>query len=298
MVTIRAVSAADFTHPLSQEQYLDKMSEIQRRAAGSTDMAVKTSSFWKMENLSNAFLKQARPGQSLNDPRMPVPIRPISHCGMGIAAIELANFDVERLAEIIESFSNPAYRLFAYEGSGAMLALYEPDYFGFMSQICGRLGILPLAPLRRPEAAEFLRPFDPVIRRLIAYGYGRMLYFKNHNIGAAIRKARGASPLSFEACVQGIAFAYSMVNNSDLHRVFRAGQSLQGTDLCRPFAEGLVYALEFWEWMAPGFLDWYKTRSPWEDRLFAAARIGIDVSRSAGVLEAFAVEPSSTANFA
>jgi hypothetical protein len=298
MITIRAVSAADFNRPLSQDEYLEKMSAIQQRAASSDDMAVKTSSFWKMENLSNAFLKLARPGQSLNDARMPVPIRPISHCGMGIAAVELANFDYRRLTEIIESFSNPEYRLFAYEGSGAMLCLYEPDAFGAMSRVCGRLGILPLAQLRYPDPAEFLKPFDPVIRRLISYGYGRMLYFKNHNIAAAIRKARRASPLSFEISVQGIAFAYSMVNNSDLHWVFGAGESLRGTEAGKPFNEGLVYAIEFWEWMSPGFLDWFRTTTAWEDRLFAAARIGIDASRAAGVLETFKVEPSSTADFA
>jgi hypothetical protein len=45
-------------------------------------MGLKTASFWRMENLSSAFLKNARPGQSLNDPGMPIAIRPIAHCGI------------------------------------------------------------------------------------------------------------------------------------------------------------------------------------------------------------------------
>jgi hypothetical protein len=291
MITIRTVSTLPFPRPLSQSEYVQKMAEIQGEAVGTPDMGRKTASFWRMENLSSAFLKNARPGQSLNDPGMPVPIRPIAHCGMGIAAVELANFDVCRLREIIESFSNPEYRLFAYEGTGAMLALYEPDLFALMSRMCAALGILPLARLTPPADPDaFLRSFEPEIQRLISHGYGRMLYFKNHTLASAIRAVSRATYLQPWPCVQGIAFAYSMVNNSDLGRVFRAGENLRGHDVGEPFSEGLVYALEFWEWMAPGFLERLKVTTDYENGLKQAARLGVETGRARGPLAPFAVE--------
>jgi len=296
MVTIRTVSALSYTRPLSQSEYVQKMAQIQRDAVGTSDMGRKTASFWRMENLSSAFLKNARPGQSLNDADMPVAIRPIAHCGMGIAALELANFDAHRLREIIESFSDPEYRLFAYEGTGAMLALYEPDLFALMSRICASLGILPLARLTRPsDPSAFLSSFEPEIRRLISHGYGRMLYFKNHTIASAIHAVSREPYLQPGPCIQGIAFAYSMVNNGDLRRVFRAGENLRGNVAGAPFSEGLVYALEFWEWMAPGFLESLRVTGDYERGLKEAARLGVETGRARGPLAPFAVEPCKVA---
>ena len=290
MITIRAVSAAHFTEPLDQEAYLQKMKQIQGEAVRAA-MAVKTAAFWKMENLSSAFLKNARPGQSLNDQRMTVEVRPISHCGMGIAAVELSGFDAARLTRILESFSNPEYRLFAYEGAGAMMSLYKPDVFGAMAKGFGALGILPMVPIKCPDDAEFIRSFDPEIQRLIAHGYGRMLYFKSHNIATAIRAARRATACRFGPCVQGVAFAYSMVNNGDLHRVFESGRALQDMEIRPAFIEGLVYAIEFWEWMAPGFVDGFAEANAFEASLFGAARQSVTASRARGPLLPFAVEP-------
>jgi hypothetical protein len=276
---------------MTQKEYIEQMAEIQCRAVRTINMGQKTASFWRMENLSAAFLKNARPGQSLHDPALPVAIRPIAHCGMGIAALELANFKAARLREIIDSISDPEYRLFAYEGTGAMLALYEQDLFALMSRICAALGILPLARLDRPEDPKaFVGSFEPEIRRLIAHGYGRMLYFKNHTITSAIRAVWRADYLQPEPCVQGIAFAYSMVNNSDLHRVLRAGENLKTTQVGPQFAEGLVYAMEFWEWMAPGFLEQFQATTDFERSLVAAARRGVEAGRARGPLAPFAVE--------
>ena len=295
MITIRTVSATDFTAPLSQEAYLAEMAAIQSAAVESAEMGAKTAAFWKMENLSAAFLKNSTPGQSLNDPRMPVEIRPISHCGMGIAAVEVSGFQANRLAQIIDGFSNPEYRLFAYEGAGAMMSLYQPDWFGFVARCFSLLGILPMASLSKPDDLAFLQAFDPEIQRLIAHGYGRMLYFKNHNIAAAISAARRSRAYRFDACVQGIAFAYSMVNNGDLHRVFRAGRNRLHAEAGRAFCDGLTYAIEFWEWMAPGFISSFKPMDAFERALLKAARDGVAASRERGPLLPFALERAGAA---
>jgi hypothetical protein len=292
MLTIRAVSDAALRRRRSMEEYGRDMCAIQREAAGTPDMGRKTAAFWKMENLSAEFLKRRRPGDSLGGARLPPEIRPIAHCGMGIAAVEVREFDPVKIAAVIESFSDPKHRLFAYEGSGAMLSLYEPDMFGLMTKGFGAAGLLPLAPLRLPDQRKFVGFFDPEIRRLIAHGYGRMLYFKSHGIGGALRAAGRVNFLDGPAMVQGIAFAFSMVNNGDLARVFRAGQRMESHPHAAGFTTGLVYALELWEWMAPGFFRSLHPRSALEDRLFAAAEAEIEARRREGLLAAFRVEGS------
>ncbi len=289
-VTIRSVSHGIHQGPLTQSEFVAGMSSIHRDAVLSTDIGRKTSAFWKMENLASSFLKNAQPGQSLRDADLPIEIRPIAHCGMGIAAVEVADFKAQRITEVIESFSSPACRLFAYEGSGAMLALYEKDLFGLMSRACRMLGLLPLAALDRPDEREFLADFEPEIQRLIAHGYGRMLYFKHGNIAAAVEAAMTLPSLDASACVQGIAFAYAMVNNGDLQRVFKAGESLNAAEFSPAFENGLIYALEFWEWMAPGFLDQFAPKSTFGSYLTEVARREIEYCRRRGTLSPFIVE--------
>lgn len=276
--------------PLDQHEFVARLGRIQRQAVETASMGVKTAAFWEMENLSSSFFKQRRPGQSLKDPKLPVEVRPIAHCGMGIGAVEDAGFDASRLTADVESYCDPSYRLFAYEGTGAMLALYEPDLFGTMAKYCGRLGLLPLAPLQRPRLEEFLPAFDEEVRRLFAHGYGRMLYFKNMSIVHAAKAAAREESFQLSASVQGIAFAYAMVNNSDLARVLRAGDCFGDANLRRFFEAGLIYALEFWEWMAPGFLAGLEDGLAAHSHLIGAARRGVDAGLARGWLRAFAVE--------
>ncbi|MBI3941343.1 MAG: hypothetical protein HY315_10965 [Acidobacteria bacterium] len=290
LITIRAVSKTISAASLSPQEFLTRMVAVQSRAVRSADMGIKTAAFWEMENLAAAFLKRTQPGRSLNDARLPVEIRPIAHCGMGIAAVEVAHFDPVKLAAIIESFSSPDYRLFAYEGAGAMLALYEADLFSIAARGFSRLGLIPLAPLRRPPPREFVASFTPEIRRLMAHGYGRMLYFKNSGIGAAIWSAVPVRWLDLSACVQGIAFAYAMVNNADLERVLQAAGGLPGREIRHSFENGLIYALEFWEWMAPGFLETLPQQaSAGAAVLVEAARRDVVAARARGALKAFVV---------
>jgi hypothetical protein len=295
MITVHTVSSGAIRGPMPQEDYVNRMIAIQQAAADTTNMAIKTAAFWKMENLSSEFLKNRAPGQSLNDPSLPLAIRPIAHCGMGIAAVEVGRFESACIEDLIESFSNPDYRLFAYEGSGAMLAVYERDFFGRMSRMSARLGLLPLAPLTKPDTMEFLSGFSPEIRRLMSHGYGRLRYFKSHSIAQAINQVRRVPGIEFAAAVQGIAFAYSMVNNTDLARVHHAGELLGDAGTARAFSDGLVYALEFWEWMAPGFFDQFGPKTRFQHELVRRARDEIAIDRAEGVLAAFAVGPQRRA---
>jgi hypothetical protein len=92
------------------------------------------------------------------------------------------------------------------------------------------------------------------------------------------------------AAAQGIAFAYSMVNNSDLHRVFRTGERLVQHPLGASFRDGLIYALEFWDWMSPGFLESRIPATAFEAGLFQVAGDEIAACRRRGPLAAFRVD--------
>lgn len=266
------------------------MSEIQQRAAGSDDMGVKTTGFWAMENLGATFLRHLQPGQTLNDPALPVEIRPIAHCGMGIGAVEVSKFEPGKLAGLLQSLSNPAYDRFGFDNVGAMLGVYEPDIFAMFSRSFTFLGLLPIAPLEWPEPAGFLRAFDQEAGRLIANGYGRMLYFKSNSISRAVRLAARAGSFRFDACVQGIAFAYSMANHNDLQRVWQAGEDMGVAEVGSFFRNGLIYAIEFWEWMSPGTIDALKPRTSYAAALISAARDGVAIGRARGALAPFLVE--------
>ncbi len=290
MVTFRFVSSEECRRPLTRDGFSAKMTGIQQRACGTTDMRRKTIAFWMMENIGAAYLRNAQPGQTLNDPRLPAEILPIAHCGIGISAVELADFRAAKVVELIESFSNPAYKMFAYENIGAMLGVYELDPFTLMAWGMSLFGFLPIARLHRPEDRSYLAEFDPESRRLISHGYGRMLYFKQSTLDHAVRLAKAASCFDFPACVQGMAFAYSMVNSIDLQRVWLAGEKMRDPVVHRHFNDGLVFALEFWEWMAPGSLSALSPRTSHAASLVKAAGRGVAAGRARGALRAFAIE--------
>jgi hypothetical protein len=290
MVTFRFISSREYRRRQTQEGFVAKMSEIQQSAAATTDMHQKTIALWKMENIGAAFLRNAHAGQTLNDPRLPGEILPIAHCGVGIGAVELADFRAPRVMDLIESFSNPAYKLFACENIGAMLGVYEPDPFTLMAKGFTLLGLLPIAPLHPPEHRSYLDAFEPEVRRLISHGYGRMLYFKQSTIAHAVRLARSAECFEFGACVQGMAFGYSMVNSGDLHRAWKLGERIDDEQVRRHFRDGLVFALMFWEWMAPGSLGSLAPRTEFEASLIQSAREAVAAGHARGALRAFAVE--------
>jgi hypothetical protein len=131
MVTFKAISSPELRRPLSQRQFVARMSEMQQRALRSNRTIDKTIALWRMENLSAAFLRNGGPGRSLNDPALAEEVRAIAHCGIGIGAVEVSGFRAPKLLELIDSFSNPLYRLFAFDNVGAMNPAYSTRLPGF-----------------------------------------------------------------------------------------------------------------------------------------------------------------------
>src|SRR5262249_7355831 len=95
------------------------------------------------------------------------------------------------------------------------------------------------------------------------------------------------------AAVQGMAFAYAMINHRDFWTILETEPEFEKPEFASAYRDGLIYALEFWEWEAPGFLGSLNPAGSRSAQLIQLAQGEIDRSRPQGILEAFAVRTSS-----
>jgi len=279
-ITFQTISRKQIDGPASQETYLDRWSAIQSAAQKSRDLHFMTASFWKMESLGADYCRQPPGGNTLCDPRLPLEVRPIAHTGLGVAAVEVGEFDPARITRTIDSLANPNFRLFAYESLGAVLGVYQMPV---------PKNLLGLKRLRRPEPERFINFFPAEIQRLISNGYGRILYFNSLDLVSAVRSIARRRFLQAPAAIQGMAFAYAMVNSSDLWVVLETGCGFEDSELRTAFQNGLIYALEFWEWAWPGWLRSLNPPSARSAALIAIAQQEIDSGLARGELGAFVV---------
>ncbi len=286
--TIRSVSSP--ADRLNQSQYVERITRIQGAAADSGDPFFTTRSFWQMEKVSAEFFKNPPQGGTLADSRIPLAARPIVHCGMGIGAVEAVGFELARLQPRVEGFTSPDYRPFCTESLGAMLGVYAPGPFFAIASGMRRIGLLPMANLTRPEPASYLEHFDLVGRRLLSHGFGRILFFRNLSVSAAIRIARNEPHFDRGSCVRGIAFAMAMVNCADVRRVISDRFEWGADWIDHAFDQGLVYALVFWEWMSPGFLERFPGHGELARRRRLAARREIEAALDRGHPAVFDLE--------
>ena len=281
LITFLAISGSKGKGPFTQEEFLARWSSIQKAAARTKDLRDMTKGFWEMESLGAAYGEVPPPGCTLRDPDLPIEVRPIVHTGMGVASVEVGNFDPVEISRRIESLAHPDFRLFAYESVGAMLGAYEVP---LPKRLVG------LKPLPRPQPEEFIPCFSPEIQRLISVGYGRILYFNSGSISAAMHRIAARPFLDAPAAVLGVAFACAMINHRDFWLVLETEGKFRNPSWNRAYRDGLIYALEFWEWEVPGFLRSLQPAGPRSADLIAVAQREIESCIGRGCLNAFFVE--------
>ena len=253
----------DYTH----QEFVDASSLVCRDAAQSNSIGDKSAGLWRMEKLGFSYCRHGN--GSLDSADIPIAIQPISHVGLGIAATETGGFSAGRVSELIDSRAHPDYREFPYESIGCIWAVYANKLYRWMFRTVSKANI-PVTQL--PPWAEFAGHFPIEIQRLLSHGYGRTLYFKNCSVRRAIREAGRVAGVDVVAAAQGIAFAYAMLNHSDLHRVLETGRDIKNEEIAEGFCNGLIYALAFWEWPYPGFLDSLKARTDRQRSFISTAR--------------------------
>lgn len=283
--TIRSVASR--MDRLDSDRLRERLRRIQEGTLDSRDGLQVTRSFWIMEKTASEYFKQNHPGAHLRDPELPEPVRPIAHCGMGIGAVEHLGFDRDVVWNGILSCAHPDYRWFACESIGAMLGVYQPGPFLMMAKGMSGFGVIPMAKLVQPDLADYRTRFSPEEWILISHGFGRLLYFRNHSVGKAVSAARQAKTFDFLSCVRGIAFAMAMVNSRDVGKVLAREYEFPDPAVADAFERGLVYALVFWEWMSPGFLDRFTNGAGSFRRRSTRARAEMAEAHRSGAPRAF-----------
>ncbi|MGI8785675.1 MAG: hypothetical protein ACR2L2_18740 [Acidobacteriota bacterium] len=274
--------------PLTQQQMRARIEKLTGRLDAASPMQRRPQALWTIEKLVACCAKHST--ITLNDDLLPPGIQTTAHTGLGFSATESSRFDPAVFTRIVEGMSHPDYRLFCYESAGSVLAFHENDAMLPLVKGLEKIGLLELVCSDPGQMDEFRLSFrDPELQRLIANGYGRILYFKSRDVSAAVGAAYARPFLNFEGAVQGIGFAYLLMNARDWATILRAATELE-TAWAGPFRVGLVYTMEFFEWMTPGFLDTLPPQRPAVARLLQTAAEESRADRKRGFIKTFALE--------
>lgn len=267
---VGTVSSGAVNRQIPQDEYVSTCRKYQQEATTNLTMPHVVNGLWKTEGFSTTFGKYRLPDNTLNDPRIPRESLGIAHVGYGAASTEFSRFDPAKLNEIADTKCNPNFKLLMLEGAGSILRIYEP---GLFKQMCSMMGLIPKDAPDGPDSTgffkQFLSAFPDEVQWLMTHGYGRMMAFSKMSVASAIDEAR-ALPAGRQApAVQGIAFAFAMMNSQDMARILENSSTV---DFQRPaFQNGLIYALVFCDWFVPGFLAAWKPAGDLEGKLVSRA---------------------------
>lgn len=271
---VRTVASGALNREIPQDEFVAKAAEYQTSALHDIlSMAHVVSSIWKCEGLSTTFGKYRIPENTLNDPQIPREALPVAHVGYGAASAEYAEFNPHRLVEIAQTKAAPSYQGFFYEGIGSIVRIYEP---GIFKLACGVLGLIPMGappgPVPDGFFAGFFSNYPPDVQRLIAHGYGRLVAFSNFGVHKALEEVMLLPPARVSPCVQGVAFAFGMMNAVEMPRLLNESAIDYPANVRACFQNGLVSSLIFCDWFAPGMLEVWKVEGALEEKLVEKAR--------------------------
>ena len=264
--TFARVLVAKRRRVLSQDEFVAQVRQLQREAAQNEHLEAKTVALWKTEVLGFILAKRGGPDTTLQDEQIPQEVQPIIHVGFGAGVAEATRFQLEELQERLERQCHPAFRLFAYEPVGGILAAYSTRV-RWIRRIVSRV-----TGIEKPRVRSLLALFPDEAGWLVSHGYGRILYFKCLTLRSALLRATTDKRLEASAAVQAIAFAYVMVNHKDLETILESPLTQDSSPLNYWFDRGVVYGLSFWEWFCPGFIESFELRGGRRARLLLAAR--------------------------
>lgn len=274
MTGVQTVASGARDRPITQDELIPQWTTYHAEAVASgTERARIVAALWKSEGLATTIAKHPLPENSLRDPLIVPELRPVTHVGFGSGTAEFLAFDAARLDARFRDECVADYREFAYEGVGAMLRAYERGFFKLMTHTVG------LIPFDAPEGpnpagffAEYLAQYPPHVQRLIAHGYGRIVAFSHMDVYRAIQEATTLPESRVEPVVHGIAFAFAMINSTDLPLYLRRSDIPFAPPVRAAFQNGLVYSLTFLEWFVPGLLAAWQPHGALETDLIALAR--------------------------
>jgi len=293
---VRTVASGALERQVPQDEFVMRINGYQDESAhGAADREKAVTGLWKSEGLSTSIGKHLLPENSMRDGRLKKEVLPIAHVGFGSGSAESLVFDVDKIDALFAERCAPDYRGFSYEGIGAIIRIYERGFFKVMS---GTLGLIKLDAPDGPNPegffADYMRRFPPETQRLIAHGYGRIVAFSNMNIYSALTEITTYPAERIEPAAHGAAFAFAFMNSADLPRILEHSAIPFAAPLRAGFQSGLIYALVFFDWYAPGLLDGWKPTGALETELIEHARREAASTRQRGYPLAFRLENPRT----
>lgn len=241
--------------PASTDDFVVRCARIARSAADQPNLDQKIQCLWQLEGLAFAFFDRGENGSlRIGALELPPAAGPPVHCGRSMATVLEHGFDADVLLERLEKSADPRFLPFAVETVGLMLAVYERDLFGVVTDLLGRAGALRRTGLQRPPLHVFLESVPPARWPLMAHGYGRALYFKRSSLKAAVRSAQRENGLPTTATARGVAAAFTLINSRDLGRVLKWREDDSNRQVRESITGGMMNSLVLLEWTFPGCL--------------------------------------------
>ncbi len=286
---LRSVGEGAPNRPVPQAEFVTRLAEHHRQASDARAARDRTvTHLWRSEGLAGTVGRQLLPANSLNHPALLRQVLPVAHVGFGSASAEVLAFDAARLRARFSARCTKECVEFAYEGVGATLRFYERGLFKLVS---GALDFIELDAPDGPDPAgffaDYLEPFPPSLQRVITHGYGRIITFSNVSVYSAIDEATRLPSDRIEPAVHGVAFAFAMINSVEMPRILRQSAIPYRPPVRAAFQNGLIYALVFLDWYAPGVLARWRPQPGLEAELIDHARQEAALSAERGFPLAF-----------
>lgn len=265
-----------------------RVSRIAAKAARDPIPSVIVRSLWRMEALNVSAARRPRDPAPLLTHPPPLPAQPIAHVGWATGLAQRIGFEPDALRRELSQTTHDAFRLFCWDGVGADLLVHARPSIYLPARVLGVVGGGAEHPDRTSGFARLREMLTAEENRLVAHGLGRMIAVTQRTLASALVETGRLADEWRTPAIQGIGFAFAMMNYADLPAILERSR-----DLAPPygpaFRDGLVYALVFDEWLGRGMLAAWQATGAFEREMLARARHEIALTGERGHPLPFAV---------
>jgi len=267
-----------------------------RNAAADPRLSVIIPGLWRVEAVTVGAGRHPLDAMPLITHPPPGPAQPIAHGGWATGVCQRLGFEADVLRLELDRTTHERYRGFCWDGIGADLLVHARPSVRLPARALGMIGGGAKPPDRSGCFARFRSGLSAEEDRLVAHGLGRMVLVTQAHLRSALNEAARLPPEWRPHAIQGIAFAFAMVNYADAPMILERSRDLAAA-VAPAFHDGLVYALVFSEWLGPGLLAPWQPRTPFEGELVARARRESELNLERGYPLPFALsDPSASAD--
>jgi hypothetical protein len=278
---------------VSAAQLREAAARASGHAAADPRLRTVVPALWRLEAMAASAGRHHLDAAPLITHQVPPSAQPIAHVGWATGVAQRLGFHADALKRELAPTTHESYRGFCWDGIGADLLVYSRPSVRIIARLTGIIGGGATPPDREGHFARLRSGLSSEEDRLIAHGLGRMEMVTQKDLRSALREA-GRLPAEWGApAVQGIAFAFAMMNHADLPLILERSRDIAPA-VAAPFHDGLVYAVVFAEWLGRGLLASWQPRGAFERELVERARCDAALNVRRGHPLAFALSDRVT----